>query len=147
MTVAAQRVGVVVRSAVTDRVLDAAEHEAAVMHPSAGGVVAFTGVVRDHDAGRPVTRLEYSAHPGAEAVLAEVAAEIAARHPATRIAVSHRLGALEVGEVAIAAAVAAPHRGEAFAACAALVDEAKARVPIWKHQWFADGTEEWVGAP
>jgi molybdopterin synthase catalytic subunit len=147
MTVAAQRVGVVVRSAVTDRVLDAAEHEAAVMHPSAGGVVAFTGVVRDHDAGRPVTRLEYSAHPGAEAVLAEVAAEIAARHPATRIAVSHRLGALEVGEVAIAAAVAAPHRGQAFTACAALVDEAKARVPIWKHQWFADGTEEWVGAP
>jgi molybdopterin synthase catalytic subunit len=110
-------------------------------------VVAFAGVVRDHDGGRAVSRLEYSAHPGAESVLAEVAAEVAARHPGIRIAVSHRVGPLEIGDVAVVAAVATPHRGEAFQACADLVDEVKARVPIWKHQHFADGADEWVGAP
>jgi molybdopterin synthase catalytic subunit len=147
MTVTAQSVGVVIRCAVTDRAIDAAEHEAAVAHPAAGAVVTFAGVVRDHDEGRAVSRLEYSGHPGAEGVLAAVAADVAARFPGIRIAVSHRVGPMEIGDVALVASVSTPHRGEAFSACAALVDEVKARLPIWKHQHFADGADEWVGAP
>ena len=104
-------------------------------------------MVRDHDEGRAVSRLEYTGHPGAQAVLAEVAADIASRHPGIRIAVSHRVGPLEIGDLALVASVSAPHRAEAFAACAVLIEEVKSRLPIWKHQQFADGTDEWVGAP
>jgi molybdopterin synthase catalytic subunit len=110
-------------------------------------VVSFAGVVRDHDHGRPVTRLEYEAHPSAEAVLKEVAAEVAADPDVIAVAVSHRVGPLEIGDVALAAAVACAHRASAFAACARLVDEVKARLPVWKHQQFADGTDEWVNCP
>jgi molybdopterin synthase catalytic subunit len=114
----------------------------------AGAVISFAGVVRDHDHGRPVTRLEYEAHPSAEAVLKEVVAAIVAGHPEVRgIAVSHRVGVLQVGDVALAAAVSTAHRRAAFAACAQLVDEVKARLPVWKRQVFADGTEEWVNCP
>lgn len=134
--------------AVTETPLDLAAHERAVWHPEAGAVVSFAGVVRDHDHGRSVTLLEYEAHPSAEAVLKEVAAAIAADHPAVRaVAVSHRVGVLQIGDVALAAAVATAHRAEAFAACARLVDEVKARLPVWKRQVFADGTEEWVNCP
>jgi len=137
----------IVRSALTTETLDVSEHEAAVAHPAAGAVVSFAGVVRDHDGGRAVTRLNYEAHPSAEAVLAEVAAEIA-KEPAVRaVAVSHRVGELAIGDVALAAAVSTAHRAEAFALCARLVDEVKARLPVWKHQIFADGTDEWVNAP
>jgi molybdopterin synthase catalytic subunit len=136
-----------VRSALTTETLDVSEHEAAVAHPAAGAVVSFAGVVRDHDGGRAVTRLNYEAHPSAEAVLAEVAAEIG-KEPAVRaVAVSHRVGELAIGDVALAAAVSTAHRAEAFALCARLVDEVKARLPVWKHQIFADGTDEWVNAP
>ncbi len=147
MTVTARPGAAVVTCTVTDQVLVAAEHEAAVADPAAGAVVTFAGVVRDHDGGRAVSRLEYTGHPGAEAVLAEVAADIASRHPGIRIAVSHRVGPMEIGDLALVASVSMPHRGEAFSACADLVDEVKARLPIWKHQRFADGTDEWVGAP
>ncbi|HEY8474102.1 MAG TPA: molybdenum cofactor biosynthesis protein MoaE [Natronosporangium sp.] len=134
--------------AVTDAKLELAAHERAVSDAAAGAVVSFAGVVRDHDHGKAVTRLEYEAHPSAEAVLKEVVAEIIARHPAVRsIAVSHRVGALEIGDIALAAAVSTAHRAEAFAACAELVDEVKARLPVWKHQIFADGTDEWVNCP
>jgi molybdopterin synthase catalytic subunit len=111
-----------------------------------GAVVTFAGVVRDHDGGRGVTRLAYTAHPSADDVIAEVAAAVAARHPETSVAVLHRIGALEIGDVALACAVSSAHRAAAFAACADLVDEVKARVPIWKEQHFADGSSEWVGA-
>jgi molybdopterin synthase catalytic subunit len=136
-----------VRSALTGDALDVAEHEAAVAHPAAGAVVSFAGVVRDHDGGRSVTRLLYEAHPSAADVIAEVAAEIAKDPSVRAVAVSHRVGALEVGDVALAAAVSTAHRAEAFALCARLVDEVKARLPVWKHQIFADGTDEWVNAP
>jgi molybdopterin synthase catalytic subunit len=136
-----------VRSALTTETLDVAEHEAAVAHPAAGAVVSFAGVVRDHDGGRSVTRLEYEAHPSAEAVLAEVAAEIAKEPVVRAVAVSHRVGGLAIGDIALAAAVSTAHRAEAFALCARLVDEVKARLPVWKHQIFADGTDEWVNAP
>jgi molybdopterin synthase catalytic subunit len=132
---------------VVDEALDLAAHEAAVAGPRAGAVVTFQGVVRDHDQGRGVTLLEYEGHPTAAAVLREVAAEIAADPDVYAVAVSHRVGALKVGDVALVAAVSTAHRAAAFAACARLVDETKARLPIWKHQIFADGTDEWVNCP
>jgi molybdopterin synthase catalytic subunit len=126
--------------------ISVAEMSAAVADPRCGAVVTFDGVVRDHDGGRGVERLEYSAHPSAAAVIAEVAAEIAERYPDTLVAVAHRVGPLAIGETALACAVAAPHRKQAFVACDELVDTVKQRVPVWKHQVFEDGQSEWVGA-
>ncbi|GAA0947591.1 hypothetical protein GCM10009559_46760 [Pseudonocardia zijingensis] len=137
----------VLRAVVGEEPLDVAEHAALVDHAAAGAVVTFAGVVRDHDGGRSVRGLEYSAHPTAGKVVAEVAADVAARATGVRaIAVSHRIGPLGIGDVALACAVAADHRKEAFAACAELVDEVKRLLPVWKHQLFADGTDEWVGS-
>jgi molybdopterin synthase catalytic subunit len=133
--------------AVVDAPLDLAAHEEAVADPRAGAVVTFQGVVRDHDHGRGVTLLEYEGHATAEAVLGEVAAEIAADPEVYAVAVSHRIGTLKIGDVALVAAVSTAHRAAAFAACARLVDEAKARLPIWKRQVFTDGTDEWVNCP
>jgi molybdopterin synthase catalytic subunit len=137
----------VTRADVVDAPLDLAAHERAVADPRAGAVVTFEGVVRDHDHGRGVTLLEYEGHPTAEAVLREVAAEIAADPDVYAVAVSHRIGTLKIGDVALVAAVSTAHRGAAFAACARLVDEVKARLPIWKRQVFADGSDEWVNCP
>jgi molybdopterin synthase catalytic subunit len=137
----------VLRAAVGEAPLDVAEHAALVDQAAAGAGVTFAGVVRDHDGGRAVRGLEYSAHPTAEKVVAQVAADVAARAAGVRaIAVSHRIGPLGIGDVALACAVAADHRKEAFAACAELVDEVKRLLPVWKHQLFADGTDEWVGS-
>jgi molybdopterin synthase catalytic subunit len=138
---------VVVRTALATEPLSVTEHEDAVAHPSAGAVVSFAGVVRDHDGGRGVVHLVYEAHPSAAAVLAEVAAEIAKDPAVHRLAVSHRVGELAIGDVALAAAVSTAHRADAFAVCARLVDEVKARLPVWKHQHFTDGTDEWVNSP
>jgi molybdopterin synthase catalytic subunit len=132
---------------VTTQRLDVAAHERAVSESGAGAVVLFQGVVRDHDHGRPVTTLEYEAHPSAEAVLREVAEEIAADPAVYALAVSHRVGRLEIGDVALVAAVSTAHRAGGFAACARLVDEVKSRLPVWKRQVFADGTDEWVNCP
>lgn len=131
---------------VTTARVDVAEMAAAVADPRCGAVVTFDGVVRDHDGGRGVTALEYSAHPSAEEIALEVAREIAARYADARVALAHRYGPLAVGESALVCAVAAPHRKMAFVACDDLVDTVKRRLPIWKHQRFADGTDEWVGA-
>ena len=138
---------VVLRADLTDRTIALADHERIVAHEAAGAVVGFAGVVRDHDGGRTVTRLEYSAHPSAQQTLAEVAAEIAAESSGVRaIAVSHRIGPLQIGDAALVAAVAADHRQAAFDTCARLVDSVKARLPVWKHQFFADGSDEWVNS-
>ena len=138
---------IVVRAELSEHTIELTEHEALVAHQAAGAVVGFAGVVRDHDGGRTVTRLEYSAHPSAQQTLAEVAAEIAAEcHGVRAIAVSHRIGTLQIGDAALVAAVAADHRGAAFETCERLVDAVKARLPVWKHQFFADGTDEWVGS-
>lgn len=134
-------------AAVTQDALDVDAHAALVGGPAAGAVVTFAGVVRDHDHGAPVDRLEYVSHPTAQRVLREVVAQVAARHPVDAVAVSHRLGELGIGDVALAVAVSAAHRGEAFAACAELVDEVKAQLPVWKHQFLADGADEWVACP
>jgi molybdopterin synthase catalytic subunit len=132
---------------VTPEPLDLAAHEAAVADPRAGAVVSFQGVVRDHDGGRSVVSLDYEGHPSALDVLREVAAEIAKDPEVYAVAVSHRVGALKIGDVALVAAVSTAHRSAAFTACARLVDEAKSRLPIWKRQVFTDGTEEWVNCP
>jgi molybdopterin synthase catalytic subunit len=111
-------------------------------------VVSFSGAVRDHDGGRAVRALEYSGHPSAGDVITRVAAQVLAAHPKVlALAVSHRIGPLAIGDAALACAVSAAHRAEAFVACAALVDEVKLQLPIWKRQEFADGSEEWVNCP
>ncbi len=135
----------VVRAVLTDLPIVLAEHEDLVSHPAAGAVVGFVGMIRDHDHGRDVLRLEYSAHPSAPDVLAAVVAEVAAKSAGVRaVAASHRIGALQIGEAALVVAVAADHRQAAFSTCAELVDAVKARLPVWKRQFFADGTDEWV---
>lgn len=124
--------------------LDAAIVDAAVAGPEHGAVVVFTGLVRNHDDGQSVSALEYSAHPDAERFLRTCCEEVAAS-TGLPVAAIHRVGHLTVGDLAIVAAAAAPHRAEAFAACAELVERIKHEVPIWKRQHFADGASEWVG--
>ena len=144
---AAEPGAAVLRAAVGEEPLDVAEHAALVEQAAAGAVVTFAGVVRDHDDGRTVRAVLEAAHPTAAKVVADVAADVAARaHPPRAIAVSHRVGVLDIGEVALACAVAADHRREAFETCAELVEEVKRLLPVWKHQRFADGTDEWVNS-
>lgn len=137
----------VVMISVTTEPLDVSAHEKAVANPRAGAVVSFAGVVRDHDHDRAVTLLEYEGHPGAGEILEEVAEEVASDPDVYELAVSHRVGTLAVGDVALVVAVSTAHRAAAFAACARLVDQVKARLPVWKRQVFADGTEMWVNCP
>ncbi len=132
--------------AVTEQPLDVAAHERVVAHPAAGAVVCFQGVVRDHDDGRSVSTLDYEAHPSAADVLAEVVRRVAADPEVYAVAVSHRIGPLAIGDVALVAAVSTAHRAAGFATCARLVDEVKLRLPVWKRQVFTDGTEEWVNS-
>lgn len=137
----------ILRAALVDGPISLTEHEELVANDAAGAVVGFSGVVRNHDGGRGVVRLEYSAHPLAEQTLFEVLAEVAATAAGVRaVAASHRVGTLHIGDAALVAAVAADHRGAAFETCARLVDTVKARLPVWKHQFFADGTDEWVNS-
>ncbi len=133
--------------AIRDAPLDVAEVLGAVGHDQAGGVVLFVGVVRDHDDGRAVSALEYTAHPTALDRLRDVVEKVAAEYGATAFAAVHRTGHLVVGDAAVVVAAAASHRPVAFDASRALIDRLKAEVPIWKHQLFADGTEQWVGTP
>ena len=133
--------------AVRESELSVDEVRAAVAGPAAGGIALFAGAVRDSDHDQGVTGLSYSAHPSAQDELRRVAEVIAEKFPVIGIAVVHRVGDLAIGDLAVVAAVACPHRAEAFDACRALIDELKATVPIWKHQRFADGDSEWVGSP
>ena len=132
--------------AVRDCELSVDEVRAAVADPGAGGLALFAGAVRDTDHDQDVTALSYSAHPSAEAELRRVAEVIAGKFPVLGIAAVHRVGDLEIGDLAVVVAVSCPHRAEAFDACRALIDLLKASVPIWKHQRFADGDSEWVGS-
>jgi molybdopterin synthase catalytic subunit len=136
-----------VHVAISSNALDVTAHERAVTHPAAGASVVFCGVVRDVDANRTVVELEYEAYPTAGEVLAEIADRFAADPEVHAIAVSHRVGRLAVGDIAIVAAVSTMHRGKAFEVCAQLVDEVKHRLPVWKRQVFADGSDEWVNCP
>ncbi len=130
-----------------DTALSVEEVRRAVADPSAGGEAVFVGAVRDHDNGRSVGRLSYSAHPSALDRLWEVAERVVATYPVVGLAAVHRVGDLDVGDLAVVVAVSCAHRGDAFEACRALIDDLKSTVPIWKHQHFRDGTEEWVGTP
>jgi molybdopterin synthase catalytic subunit len=127
--------------------LDVAEVLACLDEEVDGGVTLFVGKVRDHDGGKGVSGLDYSAHPTALAKLREVCDRIAAGHEVNGVAAVHRTGRLAIGDLAVVVATSAAHRGQAFAASRDLIDTLKSEVPIWKHQVFADGTEEWVGAP
>lgn len=139
------QVGSTVRRAwVGLEVIDTEELRSLVADESAGASVVFTGDVRDNDHGRSVVALTYEAHPDAQAVLAEVAREVVGRHDVVAVAVAHRHGPIPIGESALVAAVSARHRQQAFQACVDLVELTKERIPIWKHQVFDDGTDEWV---
>jgi molybdopterin synthase catalytic subunit len=133
-----------VRALITDSELDAAALEHFVLTPANGALVTFRGVVRDHDHGQSVTALDYEAHPDAARFL-EDACRIISLETHLRVAAAHRTGSLVVGDTALVAAVAAPHRAEAFDACSRLVELIKQTVPIWKRQYLADGVTEWVG--
>jgi molybdopterin synthase catalytic subunit len=139
--------GVVRIARISAEPLGTADHEAAVDDVRAGARVVFCGVVREHDHGRGVVELEYQGHPSAEQVLTEIAERFAAEPDVLALAVSHRVGVLAVGDVALVAAVSTAHRQEAFDVCARLVEEVKSRLPIWKRQVFTDGTDEWVNCP
>jgi molybdopterin synthase catalytic subunit len=132
---------------IRDTALSVDEVLAAVSDAAAGGVTLFLGAVRDHDENKSVTGLEYSAHPTALDQLADVAEEVGREYDVLAVAAVHRVGQLAIGDAAVVVATAAAHRGEAFEASRALIDRLKQRVPIWKHQLFADGTDEWVGTP
>jgi len=137
----------VLRAALTDQPITVREHEDLVRDRAAGAIVGFVGAIRDHGGGRPVLKREYSGHPSAANVIAEVVAEVCANSAGVRaIAASHRIGLLHIGDAALVVAVAADHRRAAFDTCAQLVDAIKARLPVWKHQFFADGSDEWVGS-
>ena len=140
-------------SRITEQPLSVDRLLAAVSDPEVGGIVVFVGAVRDHDRPvgaddeRSVCSLDYTAHPLAEQRLNEIADRVAAIDGVRGVAVEHRVGHLEIGDLAVVVAVGAEHRGEAFRGCRQLIDDLKAGVPIWKEQTFADGVAEWVGLP
>ena len=127
--------------------LDVGEIIAALDDDASGGLALFVGRVRDHDHGKGVVGLDYSAHPTAADRLREVCERVATEYDVRGVAAVHRVGGLAVGDLAVVVATTSSHRGDAFAASRALIDTLKATVPIWKHQRFEDGTEEWVGTP
>lgn len=129
---------------VTTEPIDEAALRRSVLTPAVGAVVAFSGIVRNHDDGRAIRSLDYQAHPDAERILAECCARIAAE-TGLALAAAHRIGSLQIGDTALFAVAAASHRREAFDACERLVEEIKHTIPIWKRQWFDDGASEWVG--
>ncbi|WP_203336800.1 molybdenum cofactor biosynthesis protein MoaE [Nocardioides limicola] len=134
-------------AAISEESLDVDAVMAACDDDSSGGLVVFVGRVRDHDGGKGVTELTYTAHPTALDRLREVCERVAAEHDVAAVAAVHRVGKLKIGDAAVVVATATSHRGEAFAASKALIDSLKAEVPIWKDQLFSDGQREWVGAP
>lgn len=137
----------VVLVAIRETPLSVDEVIEAVRHPRAGGIATFIGVVRERDHGHGVEVLNYTSHPSAPLVLRELAERVATAADVIRVAAVHRVGRLEIGDVAAVVAVSAVHRGTAFDVCRELIDTLKATVPIWKHQVFDDGSDEWVGKP
>ncbi len=133
--------------ALRDQPLSVDEVRTALADPRAGGVALFVGTVRDHDGGKSVESLTYSAHPSALDRMRDVAEKVVADHGLVAVAAMHRVGDLVIGDLAVVVGASAAHRGEAIEGCRALIDELKATVPIWKHQRFTDGTDEWVGTP
>lgn len=135
---------VVHHAEVTESEIDAQAIKALVSDSTTGAIVLFSGDVRDHDHGRSVVSLTYEAHPSAQEVLEVVVSDFAADSSVTAIAAVHRVGEIPIGQAALVVVVASSHRSEAFMAAGALVDLIKEKLPVWKHQFFADGTDEWV---
>lgn len=134
-----------VRTGVTADPIDPAEVLARVGADEDGAVVLFLGIVRNHNDGRPVSGMEYEAYREmAEGVLDEIAVEAAERWATDRLAVVHRVGALEVGDASVAIAVSTPHRAEAYEASRYVIEEIKQRLPIWKREHYVDGERRWV---
>jgi molybdopterin synthase catalytic subunit len=132
---------------ISESSLDVAKALSLVSGPEIGGIALFVGTVRNRDHDARVNSLDYTQHPSAVDVLRRCAEQTADQHDVLAIAVEHRVGHLEVGDIAVVVAVGAVHRGEALAACAHLINTVKAEVPIWKEQHFASGDSEWVGLP
>lgn len=134
----------VVYAQVSTETLVATHFENLVADQASGATVLFTGDVRNHDGDKQVTSLSYEAHPTAQDVLSKVAKQVADNYEINKVALAHRYGDIPIGECAFVVAVSAAHREPAFAACQQIVDEVKKQIPIWKHQVFKDGTDEWV---
>jgi molybdopterin synthase catalytic subunit len=132
---------------ITAEALRLDEHLAVVSSPEHGALVSFIGQVRDHDrdASGRVVALDYSAHPDAPRILEDIASRIESEHPGVSLSVSHRIGRLSVGDLALVAAVAAAHRAEAFSACESLIETVKRELPVWKKQHDSSGSHSWVG--
>ena len=133
-----------VYAVVTDAPVHIQELSKLVANPHSGAIVTFCGDVRDHDGGKEVASLLYEIHPSAPEQIKLITQSIMGRFEIEKVAVAHRYGDIAIGETAFAVAVSAAHRQAAFDACAAIVDEVKAKLPIWKHQKFTDGSDEWV---
>ncbi len=133
-----------VYAVVTDAPVHIQELSKLVANPHSGAVVTFCGDVRDHDGGKEVASLLYEIHPSAPEQIKLITQSVMGRFEIAKVAVAHRYGNIAIGETAFAVAVSAAHRQAAFDACSAIVDEVKAKLPIWKHQKFTDGTDQWV---
>ena len=133
-----------VYAVVTDVPVHIQELSKLVANPHSGAIVTFCGDVRDHDGGKEVASLLYEIHPSAPEQIKLITQSVIGRFEIEKVAVAHRYGDIAIGETAFAVAVSAAHRQAAFDACAAIVDEVKAKLPIWKHQKFTDGSDEWV---
>lgn len=134
-----------IRISLTDAPIDYRELTEQVRSTRAGAVVTFLGTVREFTDGRRTIALDYDAYaPMARSELEKVARAAASRWPLIAVAVAHRLGRLELGEVSVAVAVSSPHRRDAFEAAQYIMDETKRRVPIWKRENWSDGQTEWV---
>ena len=133
-----------VYAVVTDAPIHIQELSKLVVNPHSGAVVTFCGDVRDHDGGKEVASLLYEIHPSAPEQIKLITESVMGRFEIEKVAVAHRYGDIAIGETAFAVAVSAAHRQAAFDACSAIVDEVKAKLPIWKHQKFTDGTDQWV---
>lgn len=136
--------GKVVQALVTAELINSTDYQELVSDNSAGATVTFTGDVRNNDQNKTVLSLEYEAHPAAQEILAKVATELVEKHDVLKVALAHRIGLIPIGETAFVVCVSAKHRKEAFTACSEIVDEVKKQIPIWKHQVFVDGTDQWV---
>ena len=133
-----------VYAVVTDAPVHIQELSKLVANPHSGAVVTFCGDVRNHDGGKEVASLLYEIHPSAPEQIKLITQSVIGRFEIEKVAVAHRFGDIAIGETAFAVAVSAAHRQAAFDACSAIVDEVKAKLPIWKHQKFTDGTDQWV---
>ena len=134
-----------IATGITDEPLDTGALIESARRDTCGAVASFIGVVRNHDGGESVNAIEYSSHPSSQQILRDIAVEFKDRPGVHRIVAWHRVGRLEIGEDAMVVAVAAEHRAQAFRAVEAIVEDVKAKLPIWKKQELTDGSHNWSG--